>query len=50
MVEVLKFIFSDFWVFLGCHFLILSFGWSLAVPFYWAYKLKEKGDGVFFRN
>lgn len=50
MIEVLKFVFSDFWVFLGCHILILSFGWSLAIPFYWANRLKEKKGNQYLNN
>jgi hypothetical protein len=41
MIEVLQFIFSDFWVFIGFHILILSFGWSASMPFYWINRLRE---------
>jgi len=42
MVEVLKFIFSNIWVYFGTLFLIYSIGHSLAMPFYWYYRLKQK--------
>lgn len=41
MLEVLKFIFSSFWVWSGTCFLIMSFGWSMAVPFRALYLLKQ---------
>lgn len=41
MAEALNFIFSSFWVYIGFVFLIYSMGHSLAMPFYWYYKLKQ---------
>lgn len=41
MAEVLEFIFSSFWVYTGTILLIWSFGYALALPFYWYYKLKQ---------
>jgi len=41
MEETLKFIFSNFWVYLGFLFLIYTIGHALSMPFYWYYKLKQ---------
>lgn len=41
MEEVLKFIFSSFWVYSGTIILIWSIGYSISFPFYWYYKLKQ---------
>lgn len=51
MAEVLEFVFSSFWVWSGTCFLIMSVGWSMAVPFRALYLLKKlkKTRGVLDR-
>jgi hypothetical protein len=41
MAEALKIIFENFWTFSGTIIIILSLGNSLAIPFYWYYKIKQ---------
>jgi hypothetical protein len=41
MAETLKIIFENFWTFSGTIIIILSLGNSLAIPFYWYYKIKQ---------
>jgi len=41
MKDVLEFVFSSFWVYMGTLFLIYSVGYSLSIPFHWYYKLKQ---------
>jgi len=38
MLEVLKYIFSSFWIWLGTMFLLWQLGFALAMPFYYIYK------------
>ncbi len=41
MLELVKYIFSDFWVYTGVVFLIYSVGHSLSMPFYWWLKIRQ---------
>ena len=41
MAEALKIIFENFWTFSGTLVIILVTGHSLALPFYWYYKIKQ---------
>lgn len=41
MAEALNIIFNNFWTFSGTIIIILSIGYSLSLPFFWYYKLKQ---------
>jgi len=50
MIEILQYIFSSFWIWLGVMFLIWQIGFALAMPFYYVYKNLRLGKEQFQRN
>jgi len=50
VIEIVKFVFSDFWIYLGTAalFLLGSFGWALT--FYWLTRFRETKQDAILRE